>query len=221
MFQTLQQSNSNITEEGIKQALDIISTKEYGNKALEILNVISYLAPKNIHTEMFLSLVSNERKLGAAIKLLKEYSVVNSSGKETSLNVNSLVQKIIRKSLEKQKKEGEVLKKALMLLCKDSINSSNLDHAISTWDHVSEYRGELVQEFSDLPNTIVSTLDNVGRHRESYLFAKRQCDLLKYSLGVDHIDTLKMRNNMALMLSNCGKYQESLDIFQEVYKKLK
>lgn len=218
MFQTFQQPSSNMTEEEIKQALDAISKKENGNKTLEILNIISYFAPENIHTGMFLSSLGNEEELGAAIKLLKQYLIVDSGQEETTLNVNRLVQKVVRTNLEKQKKAEEILKKALGLLFKNSINSSNLDHTISVWSYVSRYR-ELIKESSGLPSHIVNELRKCVKYEEANIFGWKALDLLKRTIGESHPATLTLQHNVGTLLGVEGKYKEALEILLPLYEK--
>lgn len=205
MFQTLQKSSSNITEEEIKQVLDAIGKEKNGDKALEILNTISYLAPENIHTKMLLGLADNEEELRAAIELLKQYSIVHLSQEETVLNINKLVQEIIRINLKKQKREEEILKGALGLL----FDSSNLDHAISVWDYASEYR-ELVKESSGLPSHIVNWLTKHIRYEEANIFGWKALDLLKRTIGNSHPETLTLQHNIGTLLGVEGKYKEAL-----------
>ncbi|WP_395462628.1 tetratricopeptide repeat protein [Wolbachia endosymbiont of Cantharis cryptica] len=88
---------------------------EYGQQAKEILDTIAYIAPDNIPVEMFLGLESNKEKLGDAIQLLKQYSMINSGEEQSSVNIHRLVQQVTRIELEKQGKE-KVVKKTFELL---------------------------------------------------------------------------------------------------------
>ncbi|WP_265017698.1 tetratricopeptide repeat protein [Wolbachia endosymbiont (group A) of Andrena dorsata] len=88
---------------------------EYGQQAKEILDIIAYIASDNIPVEMFLGLERNREKLGDAIQLLKQYSMVNSGEEQSSVNVHRLVQQVTRIELEKQGKD-KVVKKTFELL---------------------------------------------------------------------------------------------------------
>ncbi|WP_264707211.1 tetratricopeptide repeat protein [Wolbachia endosymbiont (group A) of Acrocera orbiculus] len=88
---------------------------EYGQQAKEILDIIAYIAPDNIPAKMFLGVERNEEKLGDAIQLLKQYSMINSGEEQSSVNVHRLVQQVTRIELEKQGKE-KVVKKTFELL---------------------------------------------------------------------------------------------------------
>ncbi|UPA54715.1 NB-ARC domain-containing protein [Wolbachia pipientis] len=65
---------------------------EYGQQAKEILDIIAYIASDNIPVEMFLGLERNREKLGDAIQLLKQYSMINSGEEQSSVNIHRLVQ---------------------------------------------------------------------------------------------------------------------------------
>ncbi|WP_264718692.1 tetratricopeptide repeat protein [Wolbachia endosymbiont (group A) of Lasioglossum morio] len=88
---------------------------EYGQQAKEILDIIAYIAPDNIPAKMFLGVERNEEKLGDAIQLLKQYSMINSGEEQSSVNIHRLVQQVTRIELEKQDKE-KVVEKTFELL---------------------------------------------------------------------------------------------------------
>lgn len=197
--------------------LDAIGQKENGNYALEILNIISYLAPENVPIEIVLSLVSDEEKLGSAIELLKQYSMVNlEHGK---LNIHRLVQQATRIKLEEQNREEEILTKVLKLFNKGNVSSKNVDHAISVWNYSSKY-SELVKEFSHLSSYISVELIDSARYEEAYLFGLKVSELLS-ALPSDNLSVLvgllATENNIAGALLKQGKYDIALKAFQEVF----
>ncbi|MDR2978186.1 MAG: tetratricopeptide repeat protein [Rickettsiales bacterium] len=79
------------------------------------LDTIAYIASDNIPVEMFLGLERNREKLGDAIQLLKQYSMIDSGEEQSSVNIHRLVQQVTRIELEKQGKE-KVVKKTFELL---------------------------------------------------------------------------------------------------------
>jgi hypothetical protein len=93
----------------------IKDTPEYGQQAKEILDIIAYIASDNIPVEMFLGLERNRERLGDAIQLLKQYSMINSGEEQSSVNIHRLVQQVTRIELEKQGKD-KVVKKTFGLL---------------------------------------------------------------------------------------------------------
>ncbi|XP_044726875.1 uncharacterized protein LOC123290678 [Chrysoperla carnea] len=201
--------------------LDAIRQKKNGNDALEILNIISYLAPENIPIDIILSLESDEEKLGTAIELLKQYSMVNlEHGK---LNMHRLVQQTTRIKLKEQNREEEILKKVLKLFNKDNFGSKIVDHAITVWNYSSKYN-ELVKEFAHLSCYISLELIDSVRFEEAYLFGSKVSELLS-ALPLDDPNVLVVRlatdNNIAGALLRQGKYDKALKTFQELYNTLK
>lgn len=83
-----------ITLEAIK------NTKNIGEKALAILNIMSYLYPDNIANDLFLTLYSRE-EIAQAIHLLKSYSMISTGSQPDISIVHRLVQTVVRLNLEK------------------------------------------------------------------------------------------------------------------------
>ncbi len=148
-----------------KVTIDKIKKKEYGKKAMEILDIIAYCAPDNIPTKIFLKLEEyDERKLGATVQLLKRYSMVNLEG--GTLSVHRLVQQVTRINLMDKKREEEILGKALELIksydseekgkspsqcifypCTEDGKLSNSEkHVTYIWSYASKY-GQLIKDF--------------------------------------------------------------------------
>jgi hypothetical protein len=118
----------------------IAGNQEYGEKAIDILNIMAYFAPENISTTMFLDLVcNNEEKLGPAVQLLKQYSMVDLGQEEVVLNIHRLVQHVIRINLKDQNKEEEILRKALELVNNSNKSGKNISHVTSVWNYASKY----------------------------------------------------------------------------------
>lgn len=202
----------------------IKENKEYGQQTLEILNIIAYCAPDNIPTKIFLKLEEyDERKLGATVQLLKQYSMVNLE--KGILSVHRLVQEVTRINLKDREKE--VLRKALELfqgdssqinLFDDNFRLNNVDHAISVWRYANNHK-ELVREFSSLPVLIVSELNASLRYQEAYLFGSNALKLLEKILGDNHLSVLSMMNNIASVLYTQGKDDDALEIYRKLNKK--
>ena len=200
-FKFPEDSKNNYTETVFKTwniTLDMIKRKEGGNDALEILYIISYLAPEDISTDMFSNLMGNEKKLGSAIKLLAQYSMVNS--KHAMLNVHRVVQQVIRIHL--QDREREILKKALKLFNSDNITSRNINHALSVWNYSKKY-AKLEEEFWDLTDCIRCALQKSLRFKDVCEFEKNiLCNVLQ--------DSSTALNNLAWALMKQGKYDIAL-----------
>jgi ankyrin repeat protein len=127
---------------------NIMEKGDHGKQALEILEIMAYLAPDDIPIEGFLSkLAFDEQIIGeesswSAVELLSQYSMVNVD-KGVS-NIHRLVQQVIR--LQNQSKEEEILKKSLKLINSADIAKNSLSHITSVWDYASKY-GKLIDEF--------------------------------------------------------------------------
>lgn len=205
----------------------IAGLKESGEKSLEILNVMAYCVPYNIPTKMFSKLVEEEdaRKLGAAVQLLKQYSMVDLE--KGILSVHRLVQQVTRINLANKKKEESTLGSALGLFLDGSkqidlfgndLRVSNVDHAMSIWSYTNKHE-KLVKEFSNLPTLIVCQLKADLRFDEAYSFGSNALKLLKGILGNNHISVLSLMNAVASILYVQGKDDESLKMYRELLKK--
>ncbi|WP_264731809.1 ankyrin repeat domain-containing protein [Wolbachia endosymbiont (group A) of Sphaerophoria taeniata] len=80
--------------------------KEYGQLALNILNIMAYFASENISRAMFLSLAGgNEEQLKSAVHLLINYSMVNGEKEQSVLSIHRLVQEVTRLKLQEQQRK--------------------------------------------------------------------------------------------------------------------
>lgn len=194
--------------------LDMIKRKEGGNDALEILYVISYLAPEDIPTDIFSNLMTDKEKLASAIELLEQYSMVNSE--HAMLHLHRLVQQVIRMHLEKQNREQEILKIALQLFVRGHINSRIINHALSVWNYSNKYN-KLVKEFSRVTIYISHALLSSLRFEEAYLFGQNILQLLS-TLPLEDIDLecfCATMNNIGVALGNQGKSDIALRTLQD------
>ncbi|XP_076672115.1 uncharacterized protein LOC143371117 [Andrena cerasifolii] len=194
--------------------LDMIEHKEGGNDALEILYIVSYLAPEGIPTDMFSNLIKNIEKLASAVELLEQYSMVNSE--HAMVNVHRLVQQVIRIHLQKQNQEQEILIKALQLFNRGNITSGNINHALSVWNYSNKYK-ELVKKFLPLSSYISCALMSSARFGDAYLFGENILQLIhilppEYSVLQGFCSTL---NNIGMALLEQGKYDIALKTLQD------
>lgn len=195
--------------------LDAITQREHSNGALDILNVLSYLAPENISTKTFLILVDDEHeKLGSAFELLNQYSMINLEN--TRVRLHRLVQQVIRIQLKAQNREETVLRKALQLFNEDNL-LENVEHAIFVWNYSSSYN-KLVIEFSAFPSHIAVVLIENYMYEKAYSFGLNVLKALKamphennYILAAN----LAAKHNVAGALSKLGQYGTALQFLQE------
>ncbi len=123
----------------------INTDEEYGKQAIDILNIMAYLASDEINIEkLFSKSVVGQEKLWNIIEFLNQYSIINV--KKGMLNIHGLVQQVIRLDLQDQGREELVLDEALQLF-KNNIEEKNIDiHIVSVWKYASSY-SKLIEEF--------------------------------------------------------------------------
>ncbi len=117
--------------------------KKYGFGALNILEIMAYLAPDDIRIiEIFSkSIADDEEKLWNAVELLNRYSMINLM--EGIVNIHRLVQEVTRLKLQEKSREEETLRKALELISSGGVETS---HIISIWEYASKH-GRLIDDF--------------------------------------------------------------------------
>ncbi|MDR2548440.1 MAG: ankyrin repeat domain-containing protein [Rickettsiales bacterium] len=129
-----------------KIIIDAIAQKECGPEALNVLEIMAYLAPDKICIEeIFSKLVTdNEEKLWSAVELLDRYSIIDL--KEGVANIHRLVQKVTELSLQKEGREEEVLRKALGLINSGDLAQDSISHVASIWWYSSKH-SRLIDDF--------------------------------------------------------------------------
>ncbi len=130
-----------------KVTIENIKHKEYGQVALNVLNIMAYLAPDKVPVErLFLKLVEEKKELWDAVYLLNQYSMINVE--QGLSNIHRLVQQVIRLGLQNQSKEKRILGKALEIINSSDVAEleENHSHVISIWEYASKY-GELIDHY--------------------------------------------------------------------------
>lgn len=124
----------------------IANNTEHGKQAIDVLNIMAYLAPDNINIEEIFTkpIADNEQRLWDAVKLLDRYSMINL--REKIVNIHRLVQKVTRLKLREEKREEEVLRRALELINSSDVTQDNTIHVTSIWEYASKH-GNLIDEF--------------------------------------------------------------------------
>ncbi|XP_077294884.1 uncharacterized protein LOC143917276 [Arctopsyche grandis] len=101
------------TYDSFKNIIEEISKHQIlGIKALDVLSIMSYLAPDDISIHWFSDYTKEE--LGEIIELLKKYSIVRT--KSSHMSIHKLGQQVIRFILKQNRKEQNFLKKSYELL---------------------------------------------------------------------------------------------------------
>ncbi|HEY6437218.1 MAG TPA: ankyrin repeat domain-containing protein, partial [Ignavibacteriaceae bacterium] len=129
---------------------NIMQIGDTGKQALEILEIMSYLAPDKIPIKSFFSKLAfaeqiiGEERSWSAVALLNQYSMINVE--KDVINIHRLVQQVIRIGLKNESKEEEILEKELKLIKSAHIAKNSSSHIASVWDYASKY-GKLIDEF--------------------------------------------------------------------------
>lgn len=175
--------------------LDKIKKKEAGKNAMEILNVMAYLAPDDIEGSMLSTLDIGRSELTSAIELLKNYSMIDQGKKDGLLNIHRLVQEIIRIGLQTEGKEKEVLRNAIQAIKKVSISESYLESFMYVCKHAMKYsnlNGQVKGAFELLKEKLITKKadEKYLRIAGEFLLAAVKSDnqeLVKFAL--DHTST--------------------------------
>jgi tetratricopeptide (TPR) repeat protein len=223
--------------------IEKIKQNEYGQQALEVLEIIAYFAPDNIPIKIFLDLVKGDtEKLGSMLQLPAQYSMFNLE--QGVINIHRLVQQVLRLRLQKQQNEKNTLRKLMQQVLrlrireqqneKDTLrkalefiikpieegtaySSKCLTHAISVWNYASKHNDRiLTKRLIEVSSKIIYKLYNEIRYEEAYAFAIQTIEIQKRVLGAEHPDTLTTRDCVANALNKQGKYEEALGIYGEV-----
>ncbi|WP_410542233.1 FxSxx-COOH system tetratricopeptide repeat protein [Wolbachia endosymbiont of Tetranychus urticae] len=226
----------------LKVQLDAVEKRENGNKAIEIINVIAYLAPENISTKMFLSLRSNKEELGSAIGLLKQYSIVNVEQEQVVLSVHRLVQQVTRLYLDEQGKAEETIDQAFNLLkgnfpyCSDRSEDSakkrellpHCEALLSYLDNWLMKKTEDKQKVEDYVEQLIELMRDGYYDLGNY---KRQKELLEKALPIfekryssNHVEVAKTLGNLSNTYGDLGDpnkqkelLERTLDIQERCY----
>jgi len=126
--------------------IEAIKRKECGLEASNVLEIMAYLAPDNIHIKEIFSksIVGDKKKLWDAVALLDRYSMINLRKK--SVSICRLMQKVIRFKLQEREQEEETLRKALELINSNNTVKEDVSHIVSVWEYASKH-GKLIDEF--------------------------------------------------------------------------
>ncbi len=120
--------------------------KEYGFEALNIFEIMAYLAPDDIRIKEIFSksIADDKEKLWNAVELLNRYSMIKL--REGIVNIHSPVQKVTRLKLQEKGREEEVLRKALNLVNIGDVAKDNKIHVAFIWGYASKH-GKLIDDF--------------------------------------------------------------------------
>lgn len=213
---------------------EIADDKGYGELALRILNIISYLAPDKIRREVFLGLTgSSEEELKSAVRLLVKYSMVNGEQKQSVLSIHNLVQKVTRIALVEKGKSEEVMDETFKLLeasfpygsdkLEDYLKKRELlPHLeaflsnIDNWLKKNPKDKEKIEE-DYLESLLIwmsdgyFSLDNPKREKE---LLERALKIAKKHYGEEHFEVAKILVNLSISYEALDNYQEAQELLE-------
>lgn len=167
-----------------------------GKLAIRILNVIAYFDADNIHRDFLNHLIDEDEGtdlckrvkidysniLKSAIRLLVNYSMVDSQERQSVLSVHRLVQQVIQLNLQETNQEKLILRDALTLVSElITVKHAKLDvivsHAISVFlCALNIYKADsdesLLEEFIELPSQIYDNFTNNVKSNQAEAFSK-------------------------------------------------
>ena len=206
---------------------------EYGQQAKEILDVIAYTAPENIPVEIFLGLERNREKLGDAIQLLKQYSIINSGEEQSSVNIHRLVQQVTRIELEKQGKD-KVVKKTFELLKESFPYGSDkledyakkqqlLPHLEVFLSHIDGWLAKNPPEKQAiekdyLVNLLIWMNDGyyyLGNPRKQKKPLKQVLSIFKKYYGSDHFTVAIALTNLGIAYGDLGNHKKQMELLKQ------
>lgn len=195
-------------EENIKNTMGKIEKEQNGKHVLEILNIASYLAPRDIHTGMFSTLITDSEHFKSAIDLLNKHSLIKVNGKNSTFMINKSFKLIIRKLLKKDIEQ--ILELIVRLLYASLDYPGGLHHAIHVLKEFSECE-EFFEVICGISNGIVSNLLKQNRFEEAYLFGDTALQILQENVGYLHIVSLTLRRNIIYTLQKMSNNTETVE----------
>ncbi|XCA33130.1 MAG: FxSxx-COOH system tetratricopeptide repeat protein [Wolbachia endosymbiont of Polyergus mexicanus] len=205
---------------------------EYGQQAKEILDIIAYIASDNIPVEMFLGLERNREKLGDAIQLLKQYSMISSGEEQSSVNVHRLVQQVTRIELEKQGKD-KVVKKTFELLAESFPYGSDkledytkkrqlLPHLETFLSHIDNWLAKNLPEKQAIEKDylvdLLMWMDNgysdLGNPRRQKELLERALPIFKEYYSPDHFQVVRTLGNLGIVYGALGDHKKAKELFE-------
>lgn len=206
---------------------------EYGQQAKEILDIIAYIASDNIPAKMFLGVERNEEKLGDAIQLLKQYSMISSGEEQSSVNIHRLVQQVTRIELEKQDKE-KVVEKTFELLRESFPYGSDkledcakkrqlLPHLEAFLSHIDNWLKENPLKKQTIEKDylvdLLMWMDNghsdLGNPRGQKELLERALPILKKHYGSDHFTVARALVSLGTAYRALGNPQKAKELLEQ------
>lgn len=202
-----------------------------GELALTILHIISYFDPEHIRRDVFFNLKfsSSTEKMDvqdvtSAVRLLVNYSMLESNFQQSVLSIHRLVQEVIKIDLENVTDMTKAtLWNGLQLISEMKEHESFEEiheHGISVFISALKFN-ELIHEFKSFPGMILQSLIGCNKFFRAENFGGQILQPLTTCLGEDHPDTLITKSIIAASHRALGKHSDAIRMYQEMIEKQK
>lgn len=209
---------------------NIIEEQELGAAAIKILNIMSYLHPRNIPTNIFKEL--DKTDFVQPLKLLKKYSIIEMSKDESYSNIPRVVQDIIRLKQTPSEAKNNLMD-AMRITLHSDVEEVNIDHYIIVWMNVfkidkrenqDQTATSMADSFQDSFEIIIRFLIEDERYKDAEEFGKKACEYLEkwYNLADEFI--LNTKTWLANVYVKLKMYDDAatnwIDIYIEILRSL-
>ncbi|MBV0899305.1 MAG: hypothetical protein KTV77_00785 [Wolbachia endosymbiont of Fragariocoptes setiger] len=229
-FKNLDNDYSQTTLKTWKVTTDKIkSNTEYGQIALEILDIIAYLAPNNIPIEMIFSLNIDEEKLWSAVELLYRYSMIKL--KEGKCDVHRLVQEVTRLNFIGQDREKEIIEKTFYYL-KEAFSNREISETkkqllphleefyshLQNWSEKYTETTEMEKYKSDLLIWIANGYESFGNYNKQRSLLIQTLKIQKKYCDPDSLEIVETLERLGLIEEELGYYYEQNNCFKKALR---
>jgi serine/threonine protein kinase/tetratricopeptide (TPR) repeat protein len=206
------------------------------NNTVELLNLLSFLAPNNIPIKLlckgskFLpenldTILEDPFKLDEIIATIKKFSFIEK--RNDYISMHELLQKIIRDELDLEERK-RWLETTLHLINEAFYfdeNDSNtwlecailLPHAFAATRHADDC-GIALDIQADLLNTMGLYLWHQGSYNDAKHVVKKACEIGEKVLGPEHPQLAEYINNLGTILRSLGEFEDATFQFERSFK---
>lgn len=203
--------------------------KGVGGLAHKILRIIAFFEPENIRRDIFFNLklpvgldkIDFEKEVRSAVRLLANYSMVDSRNGRSVLSIHRLVQQVTKIEMENESLTETILRECLRLISemKEQKTFREIhEHGVAVYLSAIKFN-ELVKEFDFFPHMILGSLFNCIKYSQAKNFGDEILHQLTTILGDDHPETIASKKLIAHSYRELGKHSKALQIYQEILEK--
>lgn len=202
-----------------------------GQLALQILRIVAFFHPNHIRRDIFFNLKSSfrksesiERDVTESVRLLVNYSMVDSNPFQSVLSIHRLVQQVIKTEMQSNTETTIATLRDGLQLLSDMESCDGFKecykHGISVFLQALDF-DELVYEFGAFSVIIIRKLIKYGRYGHAVDFGSSISQRLTTVFGDDHENTIESKFHIALSHIHYGKFSDALEMNLEILQKRK